>query len=569
MRCAGASDGGDVEEFDYVVVGGGSAGCVVAAELAKDGSHSVLMIESGPRAEDHPESLDADGYKEAFINDSIIWERFSTPQRNAGKQRIFLGTGTVLGGSGSVNGMVYTRGSRQDYDEWPTGWRWDDVQDDFAALEGVLRPHRRDGTQWTEACIDAAEQHGFRRSEDLNDGDLSNVIGYEWMSYEGDRRRSSYVAFIADAPKRDNLTIETGAHARRVVFDGQRRATAVEYEVGGELRTANVRCEVVMCAGALETPKLLMLSGVGPAAHLAQFDIPVVLDQPAVGENLHDHPNVPVFCKTPRTVDALYPQLYSFYRTHGDTDLPAGQADTCYVYWPAPSSMMQMVKRVLPTMLPQWLYGPRSKRFIHAMTELVFRLPPVRSFVKGLFGIIIILGKPKSRGRLRLQSADPKMQAEIDPAYYEHPQDMETLVRGVRKAREILNAGELAKWKTWELMPGARTKTDRAIERYIAKNTLTTYHYAGTCRMGDDDSSVVDLQLRVRGLSGLRVADASIIGMVPVSALNAPSMLIGYRAARFVREGWGHADTADTADAADTADTADTAATASGQRTAG
>jgi len=533
-----------VDEFDYVVVGGGSAGCVAAAELAKDGTRRVLMLESGPRAEDHPESLDADGYKEAFINDHIIWERFSTPQPNAAKQRVFLGTGTVLGGSGSVNGMVYTRGARQDYDEWPEGWRWDDVQSDFEALESVLRPHKRPPTKWTEACIDAAEQHGFRRSEDLNDGDLSDVIGYEWMSYDGQQRRSSYVAFIMDAPTRDNLVIETGAHVQRVVFDDDRRARSVEYVLDGEPRTAAVRHEVIMCAGALETPKLLMLSGVGPAEHLRQFDIPVVLDQPAIGENLHDHPNVPVFCKTPREVDALYPQLYSFYRTHTGTDLPAGQADTCYVYWPAPSSMMQMVKRVLPTMLPQWLYGPRSKRFIRMMAEIVFKLPPVKAFVRGLFGIIIILGKPKSRGRLRLQSTDPRVQAEIDPAYYDHPEDMETLVRGVRKAREILNAGELATWKTWELMPGKRTTSDKALRRYIARNMLTTYHYAGTCRMGDDGASVVDLQLRMRGLSGIRVADASIMAMVPVSALNAPSMLIGYRAARFVREGQRQGDTA-------------------------
>lgn len=525
-----------MESHDYIVIGAGSSGCIVAAELARDGSHRVLLLEAGPRAEDHPESLEADGYKHAFINDSIIWERFSTPQTHAGKQRIFLGTGTVLGGSGSVNGMVYTRGSRQDFDEWPTGWKWDDVVPDFEAIERVIRPNRRPATEWTRACIDAAEQNGFRHKSDLNDGDLSGVIGHEWMNYEGDRRRSSYVAFIADAPQRPNLTIETGALVRRIVFDDERRATAVEYEVDGSPRSASVQGEVILCAGALESPKLLMLSGVGPAQHLRDHGIDVVLDLPAVGENLHDHPNVPVFCRTPRGVDALYPQLYSFYRTHTGTDLPAGQADTCYVYWPAPSSMMQMAQRVLPAMLPQFLYGPLTKRLVRFLVQLLFLLPPVRYFVKGLFGIIVILGKPKSRGRLRLKSTDPQVQAEIDPRYYEDPQDMETLVRGVRKARDILNSGELSNWKTKELMPGSWVKKDEAIARYIAKNTLTTYHYAGTCRMGEDADSVVDLQLRVRGLHGIRVADASIMAMVPVSALNAPSMLIGFRAARFVRE---------------------------------
>jgi choline dehydrogenase len=526
-----------MEEFDYIVVGGGSAGCVAAGELAKDGAFRVLLLEAGPRAEDHPESLDADGYKDAFINDAIIWERFSTRQAHSARQHIFMGSGTVMGGSGSVNGMVYTRGSREDWNEWPTGWKWDDVIPDFESLEKMIRPNRRPATKWTEACIESAELNGFRRKEDLNDGDMSGVIGYEWMNYEGDRRRSSYVSFIKDAPLRSNLVIETGALVNRLVFDDDRRTSAVEYEVDGEKRSAASNCEVILCAGALETPKLLMLSGVGPAAHLRELGIPIVLDVPGVGANLHDHPNVPVFCRTPNLVDAKYPQLYSFFRTHEGTDLPQGQADTCYVYWPAPSSMKQMAKRVLPAkVLPQWLYGPRGKHIVRAFVEFAFRLPPVQRFVQGLFGIIIILGKPKSRGRLRLRSTDPKAPALIDPSYYEHPEDMETMVRGVRKARQILASGGLAAWGAKELLPGARVKKDRAIVRYVTKNTLTTYHYAGTCSMGEKADSVVDLQLRVRGVSGLRVGDASVISTVPVSALNAPSMLIGFRAAKYILE---------------------------------
>ena len=531
-----------MQDYDYVVVGAGSAGCVVAAELAQDGGSRVLLLEAGPRAEDHPESLDADGYKDAFINDAIIWERFSNPQARLAGQRVFMGSGTTLGGSGSVNAMVYTRGSREDWNEWPVGWKWDDVVADFETLEKAIRPNRRPATKWTEACISSAEAVGFRRKEDLNDGDLNGVIGYEWMNYEGDRRRSSYVSFIADAPARANLVIQTKARVRRICFDDDRRASTVEYEVDGAeddgtLRSAAVHGEVILCAGALETPKLLMLSGIGPARHLRESGISVVLDVPGVGENLHDHPNVPVFCRTPRRVDARYPQLYSFFRTHEGSELPEGQADTCYVYWPAPSSMLQMAKRVLPTkVLPQWLYGPRSKRFVRALVELAFRLPPVQRFVRGLFGIIVILGKPKSRGRLRLCSKDPQGPALIDPAYYEHPEDMETMLRGVRKARQILASAGLASWQARELMPGSRADQDEAIRRYISKNTITTYHYAGTCRMGEDADSVVDPQLRVRGVSGLRVADASVIAMTPVSALNAPSMLIGLRAAKYVRE---------------------------------
>ena len=316
------------ETYDYIVVGGGSAGCIVAAELADDPGIRVLLLESGPDAEEHPETLAASGYKEAFINDAVMGERFSVPQAHSAKQRIFAGTGTVLGGSGSVNGMVYTRGAREDYAEWPAGWRWEDNEADFREIEERLRPHRRPPTQWTEACIASAQEQGFARKEDLNDGNMSDVIGYEWMSYEGDDRRSSYVAFIKDAGARENLTVMTGARAHRVVFTADKRARAVEFERGGLLDRAEASKEIVLCAGALETPKLLMLSGVGPSEHLRAFGIPIVADRRCIGAGLHDHPNVPVFYKTKNDIDCFYPQLYSFFRTNPDTDLPASQSDT-------------------------------------------------------------------------------------------------------------------------------------------------------------------------------------------------------------------------------------------------
>lgn len=525
-----------MQRYDYIVVGGGSAGCITAAELAKDGSKRVLLLEAGPPAEEHPETLVASGYKEAFINDAVMGERFSVPQPHAARQRVFAGTGTVMGGSGSVNGMVYTRGAREDYAEWPTGWRWSDVTSDFEAIERQLRPHRRPPTGWTEACIAAAEEHGFRRKEDLNDGSMHDVVGYEWMSYEGDGRRSSYVAFIKEAGARPNLTVLSGAQAHRVVFTVDRRARAVEFEHEEELKRAEATSEIVLCAGALETPKLLMLSGVGPAEHLRAFDIPVVVNRPSIGRELHDHPNVPVFFKTDRDIDCFYPQLYSFFRTNPDSDLPPTQSDTCYVYWPAPSAMRQMMQRMLPPKLIPWtFYGPRSRAWARSLIGGAFKIGAVQRFTDHLFGIILILGKPKSRGVLRLQSADVKEQALIDPAYYSHPEDMDTMMKGVRLARSIGSADGLAPWGAKELMPGKRAQSASALERYIRKNTITTYHFAGTCKMGHSDDDPVDPQLRLRSVTGLRVADASVIPWTPVSALNAPSMLIGYRAARMIR----------------------------------
>ncbi len=525
-----------MERFDYIVVGGGSAGCVVAAELASDGKRRVLLLEAGPPAEEHPETLVASGYKEAFINDEVMGERFSVPQTHAGKQRIFAGTGTVMGGSGSVNGMVYTRGAREDYAEWPPGWQWDDVVPDFEAIERTLRPHRRPPTEWTEACIAAALEHGFAAKDDLNDGNMSNAIGYEWMSYEEEQRRSSYVAFIKESHALSSLTILPRARAHRIVFTHDKRARAVELEHDGSLLRAEATEEIVLCAGALETPKLLMLSGVGPGSHLRELGIPIVADRPRVGSGLHDHPNVPVFFKSARDIDCFYPQLYSFFRTNPSSDLPPTQSDTCYVFWPAPSAMRQMMQRMLPPkMIPHGLYGPRSRAWARGLIGAAFKIGAVQSYTDRLFGIILILGKPKSRGSLRLRSTDVRDQALIDPAYYSEPEDLETMVRGVRLARAIGASESLSAWGAKELMPGPRTRSDAAIARYVRKNTITTYHFAGTCGMGTQEQDVVDPQLRLRSVRGLRIADASVIPWTPVSALNAPSMLIGHRAARLIR----------------------------------
>lgn len=523
------------ETFDYVVVGGGSSGCITAARLAEDPDTRVLLLEAGPAAQAHPETLHADGYKHAFINDRVMGERFTAPQVHAGGQRIFAGTGTVLGGSGSVNGMVYTRGDARDYDDWPQGWRWADVSPHFDRIEQRLRPRSRPATRWTEACISAAVTCGFRRSTDFASGDLGNIVGYEPMTYEGDRRRSSYVAFIKDAEPRNNLVVRTEAAVHRLVFDEALRAVAVEYEHEGKRRRAEIQREVVMCAGALETPKLLMLSGIGPAPVLRAHGIPSVLEQPQLGENLHDHPNVPLFFVGRHRVDCNYPQLYSFYRTLDRAALPPGQSDTCYVFWPARSAMKQAVQRVLPgQLLPPSLHDGPLKHVVRRTVGLAFGSSVVQRFVEHLYGIIVILGKPLSRGSLRLASTDPRASAHVDPNYFAHPDDMETMVRGVAMARRLARSGGLAGWRSRELMPGPLPRSDRQVARWVANNAITTYHFAGTCSMGEHASSVCDPELRLRGTKNVRIADASAIPFTPVSALNAPSMLVGWRAAEFI-----------------------------------
>ncbi|MBK6915790.1 MAG: GMC family oxidoreductase [Deltaproteobacteria bacterium] len=522
------------ERFDYVVLGGGSAGCVVAGRLAHESDAKVLVLEAGPAAEAYPETLSADGYKYAFANDRVMWERFTVPQRHSEGQRFFVGTGSVSGGSGSVNGMVYTRGAKQDYAEWPQGWRWDDVVPDFERLEARLRPRRRAPTRWTEACISAAVACGMERREDLNDGMLSNVVGYEWMTYEGGDRRSSYVAFVKEPGPRDNLVFRNGARVHRIVFDERKRAVAVEYEHDGVNARVEVDREVVLCAGALETPKLLMLSGIGPDQALRAAGISPVHTAAAIGQNLHDHPNVPLFFVSRGLVDCQYPQLYSFYRTRPQADLPPGQSDTCYVFWPAPSAMKQAMQRMLPgKVLPASMYDGPLKQAIRSGLDLAFGIGATNRIVEHLYGIVVILGKPKSRGSVRLGSGDPRTPVVVDPAYFSDPEDMDTMVDGIAFARRLSKAGGLGAWRSQELMPGAWNQSREALAKWVGKNAITTYHFAGTARMGESPSAAVDTRLRLRGVTGVRIADASAVPFTPVSAMNAPSMLVGYRAAGY------------------------------------
>jgi choline dehydrogenase len=292
-----------------------------------------------------------------------------------------------------------------------------------------------------------------------------------------------------------------------------------------------------MCAGALETPKLLMLSGIGPGHALRTFGVPIVLEREAMGLGLHDHPNVPLFFVSRGRVDCDYPQLYSFHRTHPGAALPHGQSDTCYVFWPARSAMKQAVQRVLPgQLLPAELYDGPAKHAIRGAVGLAFRSRAVRRFVDHLYGIVVILGKPRSRGSLRLASTNPRSQAIIDPDYFSDPSDMATMVAGVRQARRLARSGGLRAWGSRELMPGPLTRSDAAIARWVENNAITTYHFAGTCSMGEHEGAICDTRLRMRGVLNVRIADASAIPSTPVSALNAPSMLVGWRAAQFIRE---------------------------------
>lgn len=523
------------QQFDYIVVGGGSSGCIVAARLAEETDCSVLLLEAGEQAYNNPETMDANGFVEAFANDRVMVDRLSEPQKASGKRRLYMGSGRGMGGSGSVNGMVYTRGDKLDFAQWPKGWKWNKVAPAFKAVEKRLHIQSRVPTTFTQTCVDASVAAGFERKDGLNDGQLCGFVGYQTMNFEGDIRRSSYVAYIRNHQLK-NLTVITQAQVQRIQFDAHKKATGVVYKVDDAVHVATVSREVILCAGALETPKLLMLSGVGPLEQLQKFSIPVVQDEPAIGENLQDHPNVCLFYRGDKELDCFYPQLYGFHRANPELDLPEGQGDTCYVFYSAPASIKQSMMRMLPAItLPPALFHNRVLRYLlRTLVSALFFLPGVQAYVSKVYGIVVILGKPKSRGRLTLASGNAADQASIDPAYFEDPEDLKTMLEGVDRAKHIATQAPLKAWGNRGMVTANKREHKAAVEHWVKNAVMTTFHYCGTCKMGEDELSPVDLALNLKGVSGIRVADASVIPEIPVSAINAPTMMIGYRAADFI-----------------------------------
>jgi choline dehydrogenase len=525
--------------YDYVIVGAGSAGCVLASRLTENPALRVLLLEAGPP--DDADEIHIPAAISQLFKSTYDWNYQTTPQERAAGRSIYWPRGRTLGGSSSINAMIYIRGSRYDYNTWQDdfgcdGWGYSDLLPYFlraennsrgaSAFHGAAGPLSvQDGrykSELTAAFVESAKQTGLEANDDFN-GPRQDGTGFYQVTQRDGRRWSAADAYLHPAAKRPNLTVQADALVTGVAMEG-RRAVGVDYLVRGVNQTARAESEVIIAAGAIGSPQLLMLSGIGPADHLREHGIAVVTDSPGVGANLSDHPVVTPIWNTPRArglwEKAGAKNLFRWQLMH------SGPMTTNV----AESGGFSRSDPGLPGPDIQWHAVPVPFQN-GGLTD-----PAIRAF-----SLLIALVSVGSRGRIRLRSSDPRHKPAIDPGYLSDVTDLEPLVWAVHAAREFAAAQPMARLCTSELAPGAEVRTDAEIRDFIRRDISTIYHPVGTCAMGGDSklaasrlTSVLDPQLRVRGVDGLRVVDASVMPTVPRGNTNAPTIAIAERAADLI-----------------------------------
>jgi len=501
----------DADDFqpDVIVIGSGSAGAAAARRLVDRGDVKVLMVEAGGM-DTNPAIADPGRLHELWFSDED-WAFETEPQRHALDRRLSWPRGRVLGGSSSFNAMIWVRGASADYDNWSylgnDGWSWEEVRRVFERIERrggsdsgtvtILEDYEPDEIH--RALVEAGQECGLSFNEDYNDGDQEG-ISYHQFNIKDKLRfgtASAYLKPIADHP---NLRVLLHAQAHKLILEGN-RCVGLEWERDGKREQRNAS-EVILSGGTIGSPRLLLLSGIGPADELAGLGIDVAVDLPGVGGNLHDHLLSPVIFSAEREVGPPSPglpatQAHSFLRTRPGLVVPN----------------IQPIHFMVP-MYEEWMEGPENG-----------------------FTLMGGMVRPASRGRLRLSGASPDDPLLIDPNILACEADLESLVTAVELCRRMGKAEALAEWGVEERYPGPAVDSHADLREYVRKTAITYHHQVGTCKMGIDLDAVVDPRLRVHGVEGLRVADASIMPAVTTGNTNAPSIMIGERVADFIVEG--------------------------------
>ena len=528
----------DGQSFDYVIIGAGSAGCVLAARLTEDGRSSVLLIEAGGKDSSFWIHIPV-GYGKTIVDPRVNWKFETEPNPALGGRKIYWPRGKVLGGSSSINGLIYIRGQAQDYDHWRQlgnpGWAYEDVLPYFRKAEdqenGADRYHGAGGplsvTNLTErnplcdAFIGSAGAVGIPRNDDFN-GATQEGAGYFQATVRNGRRASAATAYLRPAMRRRNLTVATEAQAERILFEG-RRATGVRFLKEGARVEVKARREVILAAGSVKSPQLLMVSGVGDAEALAGHGIAPVHHLPGVGQNLQDHYGGQITWKCSRPITMNDVMMSRFRQLQvglkwlltrkGPLSVPAGQAG--------------LFTKVLPESASpdlQFLFQTFSGGYYE---DGLFKFSGFANFLCPV--------RPASRGEIALRSADPHDMPKLSPNYFSDERDRRIAVEGLKLARRMAASRPLADFVIAEHLPGSETATDAEIEDYLVKNGGCVSHQVGTCKMGTDAMAVVDPELRVHGVERLRVVDASIMPTLISGNTNAPTIMIGEKAADLIR----------------------------------